>query len=150
MSTQQNGHDCGVWTLYALYLRTLKTATKQERTRIFRTWVYGLLFRHCASGLFSVCSSTPPIPCHTPSPTGKPINTSHVYSEILCTDHVHGELLCVTYVHFLLLCETHVHTNLHCVAYVQHRLLCATHVLRKMFCATHVCGKLLCTVHDHS
>ena len=36
MDVQQNGHDCGVWSLYALYSRALKRATKQQPARIFQ------------------------------------------------------------------------------------------------------------------
>lgn len=34
-AAQQNGFDCGVWTLYTLYWRSLKRAIKQDKRRLF-------------------------------------------------------------------------------------------------------------------
>ena len=36
MDAQQNGYDCGVWTLYALHTRVLRTVTKQDPDNIFQ------------------------------------------------------------------------------------------------------------------
>ena len=33
---QQNGYDCGVWTLYALHTRVLKRAVQQQSERLFQ------------------------------------------------------------------------------------------------------------------
>jgi hypothetical protein len=51
---QQNGFDCGVWTLYALYYRSMKRATKQKKADLFsdmdmRTPQHALLFRFIAT-----------------------------------------------------------------------------------------------------